>query len=307
MLFRSKPEYYAFFDDDIIYDSGYCGNTNEDQNIIQDRIKESLRPSTQYVYRGIETSLIKKEPITEKKHFLSPELGSMSLLADSIPGWKVSLLSGEITGSVLYVTSSNINAASNQEYWNIPVINLKPIEYKTAINSSPETQYPTMLSNLTIPPMLLDDGNYFHVVEDMILVQAEESNCDLEKENFNIEIFEISQADSNTDNAEILKPLYFANQKKSFIKNNVLLEEDEIISIKNSTPEINSSNIEYYFEILIDTDEIDKNLIYNLAQNRVKDILVDENIELDIDTSIGSYNANSLYDSSVKPEDLKDC
>ena len=49
-----KPVYYAFFDDDIIYDINYTGHT-EAQNETSERIKTAARLKTQYVHYGIET------------------------------------------------------------------------------------------------------------------------------------------------------------------------------------------------------------------------------------------------------------
>lgn len=56
---KFKPAYYDFFDNDIIYDSKYCDN-NEQRNNIQERIKNEtpyMRP--QYVFSGIETNFQK--------------------------------------------------------------------------------------------------------------------------------------------------------------------------------------------------------------------------------------------------------
>ena len=46
---KMKPVYYAFFDDNIMYDSEY-GGQEEDQNIIQQRITE-LTPQLQTQYK----------------------------------------------------------------------------------------------------------------------------------------------------------------------------------------------------------------------------------------------------------------
>ena len=61
---KFKPHYYAFFDDNILYDQQYSGrSTKESQNQIEGRIQEetpALR--TQYVYSGIETEIVKILP-----------------------------------------------------------------------------------------------------------------------------------------------------------------------------------------------------------------------------------------------------
>lgn len=63
---KLNPAYYAFFDDDIIYDSSYAGVTDEAQNNIEKRIfDETPRFKAQGVTTGRETDFIsiKNEPI----------------------------------------------------------------------------------------------------------------------------------------------------------------------------------------------------------------------------------------------------
>jgi len=85
-----RPIYYAFFDDDVIYDRKYAApNSNDDtgdrdgstwakepQNEIEDRIKEDLRLETQYVFTGIEESLsYQHQFITEDTELYRDPLG----------------------------------------------------------------------------------------------------------------------------------------------------------------------------------------------------------------------------------------
>ena len=58
---RFKPYFYAFYDDNILYDQRFSGRSDiESQNRIEPRIQENT-PSfrTQYVYSGIETEIVK--------------------------------------------------------------------------------------------------------------------------------------------------------------------------------------------------------------------------------------------------------
>tara|TARA_R110000824_G_scaffold5670_9_gene26084 strand:+ start:10833 stop:11972 length:1140 start_codon:yes stop_codon:yes gene_type:complete len=62
---KFRPEYYSFFDSDIIYDSQYGGHEivtgshqkRESQNYISKRIKETPRIKTQTVFGGVETEV----------------------------------------------------------------------------------------------------------------------------------------------------------------------------------------------------------------------------------------------------------
>ena len=60
------PKYYAFFDDDVIYDISGMG-IQEEQNESQDRIKESIRLSLQHAVVGIETEYKKETKLIEEK------------------------------------------------------------------------------------------------------------------------------------------------------------------------------------------------------------------------------------------------
>ncbi len=55
-----EPVYYAFYDDEIIYDAQYCGisaETGSNQNLAEARIKEVPRPKAQHVFSGLEEKI----------------------------------------------------------------------------------------------------------------------------------------------------------------------------------------------------------------------------------------------------------
>ena len=122
-----QPYYYAFYDDDIIYDNQYAGMINEtgsNQNNIEERIKEMPRTKTQYVFTGIETEVVKnnmlirtgeimnegrsvfvgkKDPndkmfeIKDDRNFSSYNpLANSSLSSQNIPAWNITMYKGEI-------------------------------------------------------------------------------------------------------------------------------------------------------------------------------------------------------------------
>jgi len=77
-LGKFKPSQYAFFDADIIYDSSYT-DLSEAQNDSELRIKNSVRPKTQYVFSpGPETEVTKaNKHILENKDKLAWEARAM--------------------------------------------------------------------------------------------------------------------------------------------------------------------------------------------------------------------------------------
>ena len=65
-----KPAYYAFFDDDIVYDGAYVG-LDEEQNEIEDRIRSSPRLDLQHTKMGVETAYLKEtEEIRKGRGFI---------------------------------------------------------------------------------------------------------------------------------------------------------------------------------------------------------------------------------------------
>ena len=60
-----KPIYYAFFDDDVVYDSKYMGPAHEEQqNNAEPRIQEDTPTmKVQHVFAGIETNIKKLNPM----------------------------------------------------------------------------------------------------------------------------------------------------------------------------------------------------------------------------------------------------
>lgn len=141
---RFRPEFYAFFDDDILYDSQWItgSTTAEVQNDIEGRIQQNtprIKPLS--VYTGVETSVnirnkiirqaIDDSPLDpngyvvqdstnhkiynqeilqihgDKFDFLSKPLGRSAQSSQYLPAWNVSMLQGQISSSQQYVSASN--------------------------------------------------------------------------------------------------------------------------------------------------------------------------------------------------------
>jgi len=155
-----KPVYYAFFDDDIIYDAEYGGvisETGSNQNSIEPRIKEVPRNRVQHVYTGIETQVARNirlvrtgefisegkatfvgkkdpnlkifEPVNDTNFSSYAPLGTSNLSSDKMPAWNITLYTGKIDGSVIQLTSSATAIGMK-----IPQIEAT-INYKTFVSS----------------------------------------------------------------------------------------------------------------------------------------------------------------------------
>lgn len=114
------PRYYAFYDDDIIYDMDYASSSfAEHQNDIHDRIQdETPRIKVQSALSGVETNIkrsveltrAKKNELGDKtlqpmldKHFALPlPLGTSALTKEVNPAWDGYFVKGKLSGSVGY-------------------------------------------------------------------------------------------------------------------------------------------------------------------------------------------------------------
>ena len=140
---RFKPAYYAFFDDDILYDSQWISGSSttvvEAQNSIEPRIQdETPRIKQPSVYTGVETAITQRNEIIreaisnmpyasgsyvaqdthnhkiynqetlqfygDKHQFMSKPLGRSSITSKYAPAWNISMLQGEVSSSQDYLS-----------------------------------------------------------------------------------------------------------------------------------------------------------------------------------------------------------
>jgi hypothetical protein len=261
-----KPEYYSFFDDDIIYDSEYA-NMDENQNDIEGRIKETPRQKTQYVFSGIETNikeineavLVKQEsalgakkiqPAAESNYSLPMSLGNSSLESEELPAWSITYLGD----SSLLTASNHLEVYGNKlDSSNNPVIeNIIPIPQ---LNS--DFLYESEI--FVYPGIDEDSPGTIEVIEEKIpefVIEIGENNTDFLKDNFDLQIFKIQDnftLDGEKTGEETLIPLYFSDQKHAahdYEETIMLGEEDDILDLQ----EYDSTYVDHYFHVLLDKE-----------------------------------------------------
>jgi hypothetical protein len=262
---KFKPTYYAFFDDDILYDANHA-NLNEKQNLIQTRIlEESLSIKPQTTFTGVEknvkninlvsseASSLKKEEEqikSDKNYALSLPLGNSLLSSDYLPSWSLRFTNGSIETVNNYIDNSNGEMDSLQPFLKIPQINLKDIEFdiKRTVNIPYNEEGYSVIAATNS-----EEGQIFYSLKEVaLIVDIKENNVDDLMKNFDVEIFieEEELLAGRNEKKKILKKLYFTKEKQ-YIVDNILL--DMPLEYKNDIDETYS---EYYFEITVD-DEID--------------------------------------------------
>lgn len=340
---KLNPEYYAFFDEDVIYNSGFANNSNEDQSKIQERIlDETPRMSAQKSISGREQDYISKRFInisinSNKKMSLdplnpmdsgflpssttevdvlnfigrNPEPMQESLLMQGLgkynpsngyaPAWNVSVLSSNLSSSS---NTLSVTGSKGVLTYNVPQLNVE-IEYKIRRNSYKynQTFASENLVGETAPDIgvvspdnlnsigfvLLQDGSSIGTFKDSLIIRMEESNTFYEKENFEIEFFEVEESPITGEEILIKKPFY---------KNKDVLLEDVI----NGYTAANS--VENMFNVFVDR-EIDPAIICPLiSTNKTKQFYQSNMFACESEQQPGLENGNKqqniYYDGDLE-------
>jgi len=331
LLSRGKfsPKFFAFFDDDILYDSEY-GGFSEARNSAGDRIKDDTPTlQVQYVFSGIETDVKKAVELkrrnlrkgldegvmiqgTPEKHYAtSAPLGNSSLSDSKAPAWSVNVLKGEISGSVRVVTGSQPNIK-------IPQLTMTNVTYKTSPVSPPLNASGASLerlsdafgrsdgsveSDLNFVSSRFEDGSFIKIEDDFILLEVNEDNVDSLSENYDIEVF-IKEVDSDTGQ-DVFTPLLF-DVKEPLVVNDILVDQDSTLPIENRS--LDPTYVDHFFHVYVD-DEIGKDVLCKFVPTSVieasfpADFLECDDVPLDNTTLV---DAIGLYESDVDPTDLDD-
>jgi len=322
-----KPEYYAFFDNNIIYDGKYAGIT-ETQNEIGQRIKRD----TQYL-----ESMVLFEDLGELLHKTNEEMVSTeaenyfqvdvspiqitpkkdayrytSIIGDahldgeqqSAPAWKIVLLNGTRVSSFEQDDKNDIK---------IPQVNIR-LDYQKRIADA-TTKYDDLkeqdFRKVIAQTDVFSDGKVIEFVSDDLMVYIEELNTDMLTENFEIEVFEIAKdaatlRDDRTQKKDEFRRKYFKTDHQRIMGG--LMTEKSITDVDRHQDDIRdivfnytTSSVGYYFDFLKDY-EIDAKEACRGAQ-----IYNNESyyIDLDFDCSNISNNNNynvDLYGPVTEPE-----
>ena len=252
---KLRPSYYAFFDEDVIYDSQY-GASNDPAD---ERIRnETPRSRVQYNYSSVEDvkslreesvpttsgDVIKEILVQEqKRRNVFPPIGTSANDSVNYPSWKAYMLQGELD-------SSEPNILMGDSVVNIPQMEMKQ---RTFISKAiKDTDFNSELYGYIFP-----DGSSVTLVEDEnseFLLFLQEENSSSDSENFTIEFYEVEEESGK----ELLTPLSFPKRfKKDRIVDGIMLDNEPISELD---PSEDPTLVGYYFDIEVDS-EIDPAVI----------------------------------------------
>lgn len=262
---KLMPKYYAFFDDDVLYDIQFGGDT-EEQADIKDRILDNtprLRPQRDLTSPESQLFTFEREEDSSRPYskiamnYLTEPLGTSDGTYTEAPSWNVSFILGEINS----VESTIETDTSHRK--RIPQIDTT-LEYTMEIrnqrNDSP-VRGREVSPNVPVSSVF-QDGSYINLLDEQIICKILEEKGFLQKDGLEMEVFLYEE------NEETPKKLKFAPREKTVI-DGMLVEDD--IAVVNLSPEY----VEYWLNIEIDSGIPDAEICKGVQNLKAQDIHVD--------------------------------
>lgn len=284
---KLMPSYYAFLDDDILYDASQGGASENNSQSKQRILSETPYMKPQTNYKGIDSSKSDMSTKAEQATFLQQKIGSNNSAESRASGWNVTALLGEIESSENALSGSDVATQP------IPQLEMELNYTMSAGNAaSLEISNQGLLFNRQLPTLLKADGSFVDIVPEQILLNIFERNGFFHKDSYEIEVYLYEQ-----DETKIDRKLKFFDQDKQ-IKNNMLLDYTN-----QPDDELTNEFVEYYLDISVDKDIPEEDICKGLRRLKAKDIFLDIEVKCpdrdDLDVNI--------YGTRVTDEDLEDC
>tara|TARA_R110000796_G_scaffold27966_2_gene76962 strand:- start:568 stop:1554 length:987 start_codon:yes stop_codon:yes gene_type:complete len=275
---KFKPHSYAFFDDDIIYDTAWAGH-NEEQNESEGRILESIRSEVQYNFSGVETKIKEQNIIntqlaqneTDKELTIGP-LNNADPFSEYVPAWDIKMLDNQIESfaKTYKATSLELKIPQLEVLFNydikISVADTPPHEGTFEPMDQPIEG--SMLSP-DAPQFIFADGTYHYLeaTNKELFARVLEQNTNFLNENFDIEVYKVNED-------EELEKLYFINKRQSNIKDGILLDESPQTELLDFGPQY----VEYYFDLLVDDEIPNETYCKVISKDVLEDIYSDKEL-----------------------------
>jgi hypothetical protein len=270
---KFKPDSYAFFDDDIVYDTRYMTSTvgheayTEQQNQAQERIRTTPRIHAQYNFRGIEANInspTRIQNLDDAEHYMKLPIGRCSLGSENAPSWDITYLKNEILSSSFIMSGTDMG--SGQKFSDLPIPQLSS---SLVVKSFVEpTDKQVQKENIYFKQNFKDENTTIRLQDDFLLIEIQEENVPFESENVSIEVYEI--VDTDWKGNQILEPLHFFEDPNKQKKVGEIYEEPGGYTKVNFV--FNEKYVDYYLDIRVD-NEIDQNLLCNhLEKDKVQSI-----------------------------------
>tara|TARA_Y100000592_G_C5472103_1_gene320098 strand:+ start:577 stop:1521 length:945 start_codon:yes stop_codon:yes gene_type:complete len=288
---KLMPHYYAFLDDDILYDASNSGVSENNSQMKNRIISETpyLKPQTNY--KGVDSKKSDDDNKLEQTRFLQQKLGTNSTTSDRTSAWRITTLLGEITNSTDALTGSGTQTM------NIPQLEIE-LNYTMSVKQRNDLQGTSggMIFSRNLPSFVKPDGSYLEIEEEQILMEIFEKNSDAHRESYEVEVYVYEQ-----DEQEIDRKLKFYNQEAEIMNDILVLNQNNTI-----LDDIDNTYVEYYLDLFVDKEISNEDICMGVNRLKVKDIFLD--LEVDCpDRSLSDLINPNFYGSRVTETDLEDC
>jgi hypothetical protein len=266
---KLMPKYYAFFDDDIIYDAAALGATESQDEIKSRIVNETPRLRPQRDLQSVESIIYTNERNEEGSrphqklslNYLSEPLGTSDGTEEKASSWNVTTILGEIDSVDQFL------ATSGSYLRQIPQLNMT-IEYTMQVANDEEN--PPVRGQaipLGIPAsQIFEDGTYVEILEEQIILRMLEENGFKFKEGIEMEAYMFS------DDEQELHKLKMTPRTKSIVDGFLVETEEEFI-------EIDETYLEHYIMLYFDEAIADADICRGVSKLKSEDILLDIDIE----------------------------
>tara|TARA_Y100000114_G_C11714186_1_gene305065 strand:- start:133 stop:1107 length:975 start_codon:yes stop_codon:yes gene_type:complete len=281
-----KPTYYAFFDDNILYDAEYAG-VSENQNETHGRVKQDTQYlESQTIFRQVLSGAVVRGGILQETIYEQDEnlftsegfIGDAKLFStdtDVAPAWKFISLINNITSSALQdernkfkIAQINITASYVLESVDLENLNLRQDDVR-AVGSRTS---------------VFSDGRVIQLESNDPLIYLEELNTELLTENFDIEVFHVTRPGPDDTDEDDFRRLYFQSIEPQIV-------DGMIVSASPATPntDLTTGSVEYYFSIGRD-QEVEPSVVCKYINQ-----FNTENYLVDLDFNCSDVDGEDVY------------
>jgi len=287
---KLMPSYYAFLDDDVLYDAAQGGVT-ENNSQTKDRVlleTPYMKPQTNY--KGVDSSKSDDDNKTEQAVYLQQRMGTNNTAETKSAGWNITALLGEFDSMNLTLTGSTTAVQP------IPQLEMT-LEYTMSAGNQNKLEISSngLLFDRDLPSIVKPDGSFLDIKEEQVLLNIFERNGFFHKDSYEVEVYLYEP-----DEVNLNRKLKFFNQDEQ-LKNNMLVGEPDTSA--DVPEELSNDFVEYYMDILVDKEIPQEDVCSGIRRLKAKEIFLD----LDYDCPDRDELDVNIYGSRVKLEDLEDC
>jgi hypothetical protein len=276
---KLKPEFYAFFDDDIIYEAEKAGITETNSQTKTRILTEtpSLKPvATNF---GVETNINTVYEHVIDNYMPNP-IGTSSPIEKKTAGWEVFSLDKEFD---TFELSSSLNSSIQ----NIPQVNCT-LNFTMSVDkfSTFEGDFEDLVNDFDFETDA--DGNFIKLEKETLVLYLTEKNGFVNNDAYSVEVFMYEEDDSN------LKKIDFTHKPKN-VKNDIYYE------VTDPTGDVTKDNVEYYIDLLVDSEIPDREICKGLKKLKENNIY----LELDLKCPDKQLTNINIYNSTIG--DVEEC